>query len=116
MLALANGLLSVKALNHRGISVNLDSGVCTIYNQKTGTVLAQSKGGGNPYNLHISCPEPALASIAHSPTCMTLDLIHKHLGHPSANTLKNMVKKGLVTGVMVHNLESTEGFICDACI
>ena len=65
--ALANGLLSVRVLNCRGISMNLDSGVCTIYNCKNSTVLAQSKGNGNLYKLHISHPEPASASIAHSP-------------------------------------------------
>ena len=27
-----------------------------------------------------------------------------------------MIKKGPITGIMVHDLESTEGFVCDACI
>ena len=96
--------------------MNLNSGVCSIYNCKSGAVLAQSKGNGNLYGLHISRPTPPVASIAHSPARMTLDLIHKRLGHPSASTLNNMVKKGLVTGVTVHDLESTQGFVCDACI
>ena len=62
--ALVNGLLSVRVLNRQGISVNLDSGVCTIYNHKNSAVLAQSKGNGNLCELHISHPEPTSASIA----------------------------------------------------
>ena len=90
--------------------------MCTIYDRTNGTVLTQSKGDGNLYGLHVSRPEPASASIAHSPTCTTLNLIHKRLGHPSASTLHKMIKRGLVTGIMVHDLESMEGFVCDACI
>ena len=93
---LANSLLSVKTLNRRGYSAFFLPKVCSIYNPK-GVAIAKSEQGGSLFKLHTSpCDPHPMASTAHIPTQMTLDLLHKHLGHPSSATLQRMIWKGLV--------------------
>src|SRR5258707_13130750 len=112
---LANSLLSIKTLNHQGYSASFLPKVCSIYNPE-GTIIAKSEQGGNLYSLHILHDPVPMASTAHIPAQMTLNLLHKHLGHPSASTLRRMIWKGLVEGAVIQNIESLSDPVCDACI
>src|SRR5258708_5716834 len=84
---LANSLLSVKTLNCQGYSVFFLPKVCSIYNPN-GVVVAESEQGRSLYNLHILHDPIPMASTAHIPAQLTLNLLHKRLGHPSASTLQ----------------------------
>ena len=112
---LANSLLSVKTLNCWEYSAFFLPKVCSIYNPK-GVVIAETKKGGSLYNLHILCNPVPMASTAHIPVQITLNLLHKCLGHPSATTLWWMIWKGLVGGVAVWEIELLPDPVCDACI
>ncbi len=57
-----------------------------------------------------------MASTAHIPAQITLDVLHKHLGHPSTSTLWWMIQKGLVEGVVIQDVKSLPDPVCDACI
>src|SRR5258708_15647904 len=62
-------------------------------------------------NSHIP-----MASTAHASGRVTLDLMHKHLGHPNYATLHRMINKGLVKGVIVHDPKGNPTSVCDACM
>ena len=83
-----------------------------------GDVLARLKDGGSLYDLHTLYVEPntVMASIAQKYAHLSLDLIHWHLGYPSIGVLRQMLKKGLVKGVVVHDLEESREIFCDACL
>ena len=74
---LSNSLLSVKVLNRRGFEVLFKDGIGRIVNP-SGDVLARSKDGGSLYDLHTLREKynPVMASIAHKPAHLSLDLIH----------------------------------------
>ncbi|KAF8334094.1 uncharacterized protein EI90DRAFT_2841981, partial [Cantharellus anzutake] len=50
--ALANSLLSVRTATRRGHAVNFSLDRCSILNP-SGKIIAQSKGRGNLYDLHV---------------------------------------------------------------
>ena len=73
-------------------------------------VIGESEKGGNLYDLHI------IHSTAHMPAWLTLDVLHKRLGHPGLTTLQRMIQKGLVKGIDVRDIEKLPNHVCDACI
>ena len=114
---LSNSLLSMKVLNQCGLEVQFKDGIGQVVNSN-GDVLARSNDGGSLYNLHTLHVEPntIMASIAQKSAHLSLDLIHWHLGHPSVGVLRKMLKKGLVKGVVVYDLEESREIFCDACL
>ncbi len=97
---LKNSLLSVKAANHMRKKLVFNDGSCFVVNKPSGQVIAKSIGGGNLFNLHLA-PHIPMTSTAHTSGRVTLDLMHKHLGHLNYATLCCMINKGLVKGVVV---------------
>ena len=85
--ALTNSLLSVKTLNCWGYSALFRPHTVFIVNPKE-VVIGESEKGGNLYDLHI------IHSTAHMPAWLTLDVLHKRLGHPGLTTLQQMIQKG----------------------
>ena len=81
-------------------------------------VLARSIDGGSLYDLHTLREKPStiMASIAQKPAHLSLNLIHRRLGHPSIGVLQKMIKGGLVKGMVVQDLEESRDFVCDACL
>ena len=57
-----------------------------------------------------------MASTACIPAQITLNVLHKHLGHPSTSTLWRMIRKGLVEGVVIQDVELLPDPVCDTCI
>jgi transposase InsO family protein len=112
--ALTNSLLSVKTLTRRGHSAVFSRDKCCIQNA-SGKIIAESKGGGNLYDLRVHHTPYPTVSIAKS-SRFPLDLIHKRLGHPSPSTLRKMIKLGYIKGFSAEDLKELNGHVCDACM
>src|SRR5260370_1819427 len=81
--SLTNSLFSIKTINCLGYSVLFRPYSVLIENPNE-TVITESEEGGSLYNLHIVCKSVHMASITHT-TQVSLDILHKHLGHPSSS-------------------------------
>ena len=84
--SLANSLFLVKTVNHLGYSALFRPYRVSIENLEEMTI-AESEDGGSLYDLHI-LHNPVTASTAHVHDCVTLDVLHKCLGHPNLTTLQ----------------------------
>ena len=111
---LSNSLFSVKTVNRLGFSALFRPYGVLIENPNQ-SIIAESEEGGNLYDLRIVC-EPVMASTAHLQDGITLDILHKRLGHPNLSTLQQMIRKGLVKGINVQDVGSNTSLVCNACI
>ena len=98
--SLANSLFSVKMVNQLGFSALFRPYGVLIENPNE-AIIAESEEGGSLYDLRIVCQSVHMASIACTPDWLTLNVLHKHLGHPSISTLQQMIQKGLIKGANV---------------
>ena len=83
---LTNSLFSVKTVNHLGFSTLFRPYSILIENPSQ-SIIVESEEGGNLYDLCIMC-DPVMASTACLHDSITLDVLHKHLGHPNLTTLQ----------------------------
>ena len=83
---LANLLFSVKTVNCLGYSAIFRPYRVFIKNPGE-MIIAKSEEGGNLYDLHI-LHDSFMASTAHTHDRVTLNVLHKHLGHPNLTTLQ----------------------------
>src|SRR5260370_14012090 len=83
---LANSLFSMKTVNHLGFSACFRPYVILIENPSQ-SIIAESEEGGNLYDLSIM-HDPVRASTARLHDSITLDVLHKCLGHPNLTTLQ----------------------------
>ncbi|SGZ31337.1 BQ5605_C044g12149 [Microbotryum silenes-dioicae] len=110
-------LLSVRHLDHLGFSISFGSG-CTKISNSCGTVVATAQAVANDlYALNVApspCMPNALLATPHRVSLLTL---HSRLAHLPIAQLKNIVQKGLVTGVdRVYSEEEIRNFNCNACL
>src|SRR5260370_19311665 len=86
---LANSLFSVKTMNCLGYSALFRPYGVFIKNPNEITIAkSEPEKGGSLYDLCIVCNAVPVASTAHTPAWLTIDILHKHLGHPSSSTLQ----------------------------
>ncbi|SGZ35667.1 BQ5605_C142g13436 [Microbotryum silenes-dioicae] len=110
-------LLSVRRLDRLGFTVSFGSGHAAIRNS-SGTVVATARAIANDlYALNVApstCMPNALLATPHRVSLLTL---HRRLAHLPVAQLKNVVQKGLVTGVdWVYSEEEFRSFHCNACL
>jgi Integrase core domain/Pol polyprotein, beta-barrel domain len=110
---LRNSLLSIKTLNHCQFSIHFAGGQCLV-KSASGKIIAKSTRGGNLFNLHLQ-PHP-VASLACSNTSLSLDLIHKCLGHINIDSLRCALCQGALASVDDLVDTTTNDMFFDACI
>ena len=86
---LANSLFSVKTMNCLGYLALFRPYGVFIKNPNEITIAeSEPEKGGSLYDLHIVHNAVPVASTTHTPAWLTIDILHKHLGHPSSSTLQ----------------------------
>ncbi|SGZ34392.1 BQ5605_C071g12878 [Microbotryum silenes-dioicae] len=110
-------LLSVFQLDQLGYRVSFASR-CASIARPSGAVVATAQAiGNNLYALALGptpCTPKALLAI---PTKVSLLTLHRRLAHLPVVQIKNIVQKGLVTGVdWVYKDQELRDFYCNACL
>ena len=111
-------LVSVASLDKAGCSLTIEDGQCVIRSPRPfRTYLGCVPRINNLYRLDssaIKAPEPSklYANVANTP--ISLNELHRRMGHANFQTLREMVKNGAVEGVELDS--SPTSTFCEACV
>ena len=111
-------LVSVACLDKASCSLTIEDGECKIHSpQPYRTVLGSVPRVNNLYRLEssvIQAPElpKHYANVASGP--ISIDELHRRMGHVNFQTLGEMVRKGAVEGVDLDS--SPTPTFCEACV
>ena len=111
-------LLSVACLDKAGCSLTIEDGQCVLRSPRPyRTYLECVPRVNNLYRLNSSAIQapnvPRLyANVASTP--ISLNELHRHMGHTNLQTLREMVKNGAVEGVELDS--SLTSTFCEACV
>jgi len=104
-------LVSVGQITSAGSSILFHGDTCRIYNPSK-TLLAQIPKRGGLY--HNYTPQPKQANYAEKvKELLTIDELHRQLGHASHDYIRELLKRGLVTGVELD--EDSKPTFCESC-
>ena len=104
-------LVSVGQITSAGSSLLFHGDTCRIYNPSK-TLLAQIPKRGGLY--HNYTPRPEQANYAGKvKELLTIDELHRRLGHASHDYIRELLKRGLVTGVELD--EDSKPTFCESC-
>lgn len=104
-------LVSIGRLDENGFSANFSGGKCIITGpdgKRVGEVPKNCRG------LYRVDHEPESASAAEE--VLTLDQLHRRLGHISVNVAKKLATDGFVTGLRLETTSSGDDFFCESCV
>jgi len=102
-------LVSIGRLNDKGFSATFSSGRCIICD-KSGTQVAEIPRNGK--GLYKMVREGNKINVAEE--ALTLDQLHRRLGHISASAARKLVSDRLVTGLRLEGGDVGE-FFCEFC-
>ena len=111
-------LVSVASLDKAGCSLTIEDGQCVIRSPRPfRTYLGCVPRINNLYRLDssaIKAPEPSklYANVANTP--ISLNELHRRMGHANLQTLREMVKNGAVEGIELDS--SPTSTFCEACV
>ena len=114
-------LLSVSRFDKAGCRVEFVNGRCTISDMKTNETILVGTMRKNLYYLDNVIPDAAMevpTKVYHTTNSeITLDLMHRRLGHLNMRAVKQLFKKNMVRGVTLSekHLRATPS-ICDCCV
>lgn len=105
-------LVSVGRLDEEGYSTTFANGKCIIRDM-SGTRLAEiPRTSRGMYKIESDSTPESANSVADA---ISLDELHRRLGHISPRTAKQLVQKGMITG-LDYDRASTDKFDCPSCI
>jgi hypothetical protein len=104
-------LVSIGCLDEKGFGANFSGGKCTITGPDGERVGVVPK---NNHGLYRVDHESESASAAEE--VLTLDQMHRCLGHISVNVAKKLMKDGFITGLRLETTPSGNDFFCESCV
>lgn len=104
-------LVSISRIAAAGSTVVFTGNICKIYNKER-IVVGVIKVKGGLYRVYTSSSE-AGAHVVSTKEALSIDELHRYLGHVSHERARLLVKKGLVEGVELR--AETEATICESC-
>jgi GAG-pre-integrase domain len=102
-------IASISCITKLGKSVTFKNDLCTIKNMQGKTVGVIYANASGLYRVEHSVT--ASAAVTHE--CITLSMLHHHLGHISADTLHMLIRYNSIQGIDLINEGST--FTCESC-
>ena len=111
-------LVSVVCLDKAGCSLTIEDGECVIRSPwPYHTVLGSVPRVDNLYHLSssaIHAPEPPkhYANVTDGP--ISINELHRHMGHVNFQTLCEMIHQGAVEGIELDSLLASS--FCEACV
>ena len=104
-------LVSVGRLDENGFLVTFANGKCTIQGPEGEHIGAIQKMGRG---LYWVAHEPEMANV--TTEVLTLDQLHRRMGHISTEVVQKLIDKGFVTGVRLETTPSGEPHFCESCV
>jgi GAG-pre-integrase domain len=104
-------LVSVGRLDEKGFSANFSGGKCTITGPDGNQVGEVPK---NHRGLYRVDHEPE--SVSGAEEVLTLDQLHRRLGHISPNAAKKLAQDGFITGLRLETTASGKDVFCKSCV
>ncbi|PPQ83632.1 hypothetical protein CVT26_000950 [Gymnopilus dilepis] len=104
-------LISVGKLDDAGFSLTFSDGKCVITGpdgERVGEVPKNRKG---VYKVEHEAEEANRAEET-----LTLDQLHRRMGHISPSIAQKLVEKGFVTGVRLESTPSGDPVFCESCV
>jgi transposase InsO family protein len=114
-------LLSVSKFDKAGCRIEFANGRCTISDAKTNDIILTGTMRKDLYyldNITRNTTTEVRTKVYHTTNSeITLDLMHRHLGHLNMRAVKLLFKKDMVRGVTLSekHLKSTPS-LCECCI
>ena len=114
-------LLSVSRFDKAGCRIEFANGRCTISDAKTNDVILTGTMRNNLYYLNNISRDTATevpTKVYHTTNSeITLDLMHRRLGHLNKRSVQQLFKKNMVRGVTLSekHLKATPS-ICECCV
>jgi len=114
-------LLSVSRFDKAGCRIEFANGRCTISDAKTREIILTGTMRKNLYYLDNITPDTAAdvpTKVYHTTNSeITLDLMHRRLGHLNKRSVQQLFKKNMVRGVILSekHLKATPS-ICECCV
>jgi hypothetical protein len=111
-------LVSVACLDKAGCSLTIEDGECIIRSPRPyRTILGSVPRVDNLYRLSssaIQAPDPPIhyANIADGP--ISINELHRRMGHVNFQTLREMIREGAVEGVELDS--SPASSFCESCV
>lgn len=103
-------LISISRVAAAGYTVVFSGNICRILDEE-GEDIGQINVGGGLYRVH--CPQSGGEYAGAVSTVVTLDELHRRLGHISHEAARQLVKKGMVEGITLD--ESVAPTTCEPC-
>jgi hypothetical protein len=106
-------LLSVGRLDDSGYTLTFGGGKCVIHSpdgKLVGTVPKTSQG---LYKM-IHDDDEELVNMAEE--LLTLEQLHRHLGHVSAVSIRKLIDEGMVEGLKLEKSALSESLFCKSCV
>lgn len=104
-------LVSVGRLDEMGFSLTFGGGKCVICAPDGSKIREIPKSERGLYRATHEGEDTAAAAVEE----LTLDQLHRRLGHISPATARRLVEKGVVTGIRLEE-EASGDFFCKSCI
>ena len=106
-------LVSISKVTAAGSTVVFTGNVCRIYT-KDREVIGEIKVKNGLYRVYTSGSTSASAhAMVDPPETLSVDELHRRLGHVSHDRAKHLVNKGLVEGVMLE--PGSDTVVCESC-
>jgi hypothetical protein len=104
-------LVSISRIAGAGSTVVFTGNVCRIYT-KNRDIIGEIKVRGGLYRVYMSGSK-ASAHVAAANEVLSINDLHRRMGHVSHERAKLLVKKGLVEGVTLE--DNSEVIVCESC-
>ena len=105
-------LVSISKIASSGSTVVFTGNACRIYS-KDREIVGEIKVKGGLYRVYTSRHKASAYATEDAPQTLSVDELHRRLGHVSHDRAKLLVKKGLVEGVTLE--EGSETVVCESC-
>ena len=104
-------LVSISRIAGAGSTVVFTGNVCKIYSRNK-KVIGEIKVKGGLYRVHMSSSKAQAYGVT-TKEALSINELHRRLGHVSHERARLLVKKGLIEGVELE--EGSEVVVCESC-
>ncbi len=104
-------LVSIGRLNDEGFTAKFGHGKCVLYGPDEEKVREIKRTAKRAYKVER---EEGMANAAEE--TLTLENLHCRMGHTLIQVIRDLITKGMVTGVCLKYTPSGKPFFCESCI
>jgi len=104
-------LVSIGRLDKEGFTTQFGHGKCVIWGSDGEKIGEVQRTARKAYKVEH---EMGMANVAEE--TLTIDELHRRMGHASIQVIRDLVKHGMVTGVRLEYSPVGKPFFCESCV